>query len=140
MAKALPLLHVKLGDRQQDILSAAWTPLDKYTRLHLRERHSPGRSCHQASHDLRQGLLKHGIRYVIDCDVRSFFDNLQHDQLLAILRERVSDGRILELIEMWLTAGIMDDREMVFPERGSPQGSVIAPPTILLTIADSWIG
>jgi len=87
----------------------------------------PGRSCHQASHDLRQGLLKQGVRYVIDCDVRSFFDNLQHDQLLAILRERVTDGRVLELIEMWLTAGIMDDPELVFPEKGSPQGSVISP-------------
>ena len=101
----------------------------------------PGRSCHQASHDLRQGLLKNGIRYVIDCDVRSFFDNLQHDQLLAILRERVTDGRVLELIEMWLTAGIMDDREMVFPERGSPQGSVISPllaNVYLHVVLDRW--
>ena len=80
----------------------------------------PGRSCHKASHDLRQGLLNNGIRFVIDCDIRSFFDNLQHDDLLAILRERVTDGRVLELIEMWLKAGIMDDRELVFPEKGSP--------------------
>jgi group II intron reverse transcriptase/maturase len=101
----------------------------------------PGRSCHQASHDLRQGLLKNGIRHVIDCDIRSFFDNLQHDELLMILRERVTDGRILELIEMWLKAGILDDRELVFPEKGSPQGSVISPllaNVYLHVVLDKW--
>ena len=101
----------------------------------------PGRSCHQASHDLRQGLLNSGIRHVIDCDIRAFFDNLQHDELLLILRERVTDGRILELIEMWLKAGILDDRELVFPEKGSPQGSVISPllaNAYLHEVLDKW--
>ena len=101
----------------------------------------PGRSCHKASHDLRQELLNNGIRFVIDCDIRSFFDNLQHDDLLAILRERVTDGRVLELIEMWLKAGIMDDRELVFPEKGSPQGSVISPllaNVYLHVVLDKW--
>lgn len=101
----------------------------------------PGRSCHQASHDLRQGLLKNGIQYVIDCDIRAFFDNLQHDELIAILRERVTDGRVLELIEMWLKAGILDDRELVFPEKGSPQGSVISPllaNAYLHEVLDKW--
>ena len=55
------------------------------------------------------------------------FDNLQHDELLAILRKRVKDGRMLELIESWLKAGIMDGEDLVFPEKGSPQGSVISP-------------
>jgi len=100
-----------------------------------------GRSCHKASHDLRQGLLKHGIRHVIDCDIRSFFDNLRHDTLLTILRERVTDGRVLELIEMWLVAGILDDGELVFPEKGSPQGSVISPllaNVYLHVVLDKW--
>jgi RNA-directed DNA polymerase len=68
----------------------------------------PGRSCHQALRALRQGML-HGVRHVIDCDISSFFDNLQHDQLLAILRKRVNDGRLLQLIEMWLKAGRVVD-------------------------------
>ena len=58
------------------------------------------------------------IHYVIDCDISSFFDNLQHDELLAILRKRVKDGRVLELIESWLKAGIMDGKELVFPGEG----------------------
>ena len=78
---------------------------------------------------------------MIDCDISSFFDNLQHDKLLAILRERINDGRLLELIEMWLKAGIMDDKELVFPEKGSPQGSVISPllaNVYLHVVLDKW--
>ena len=101
----------------------------------------PGRSCHQALHDLRQGLLNQGVRCVIDCDVSAFFHNLQHDELLAILRKRVNDGRLLELIEMWLMAGIMDGKDLVFPEKGSPQGSVISPllaNVYLHEVLDQW--
>ena len=87
----------------------------------------PGRSPHHALHEVRQGLLKNGIGYVIDCDISAFFDNLQHDTLLTILRKRIKDGRVLELIEMWLHAGILDGKEMVFPDKGSPQGSVLSP-------------
>jgi RNA-directed DNA polymerase len=101
----------------------------------------PGRSCHQALHDLRQGLLHQRIQYVIDCDISSFFDNLRHDLLLSILRKRVKDGRVLELIELWLKAGIMDGRDLVFPEKGSPQGSVISPllaNVYLHEVLDRW--
>jgi group II intron reverse transcriptase/maturase len=101
----------------------------------------PGRSCHQALHALRQGLLRGGIRYVIDCDLSSFFDNLEHGTLLSILRKRVNDGRLLELIEMWLQAGIMDGKDLVFPEKGSRQGSVISPllaNAYLHEVLDTW--
>jgi group II intron reverse transcriptase/maturase len=101
----------------------------------------PGRSCHQALHALRQGLLRGGIHYVIDCDLSSFFDNLEHGTLLSILRKRVNDGRLLELIEMWLQAGIMDGKDLVFPEKGSPQGSVISPllaNAYLHEVLDTW--
>jgi group II intron reverse transcriptase/maturase len=82
------------------------------------------------------------VRWVLDCDVSSFFDNLRHDQLLAILRKRIKDGRLLKLIEMWLQAGIMDGKELVFPEKGSPQGSVISPilaNIYLHEVLDSWM-
>jgi RNA-directed DNA polymerase len=101
----------------------------------------PGRSCHQALHDLRQGLLNKRIQYVIDCDISSFFDNLRHGGLLDLLRKRVKDGRLLKLIEMWLKAGIMDGKELVFPEKGSPQGSVISPllaNVYLHEVLDTW--
>ena len=100
----------------------------------------PGRSAHQALRDLREGLHSN-IHYVIDCDISAFFDNLQHDELLTILRQRVKDGRVLELIESWLKAGIMDGKELVFPEKGSPQGSVISPllaNVYLHEVLDTW--
>ena len=100
----------------------------------------PGRSAHQALRDLRQGLHSR-IHYVIDCDISAFFDNIQHDELLSILRKRVTDGRVLELIEAWLKAGIMDGRDLVFPEKGSPQGSVISPllaNVYLHEVLDTW--
>jgi retron-type reverse transcriptase len=87
----------------------------------------PGRSPHHALHEVRQGLLKHGMGYVIDCDISAFFDNVQHDTLVTMLRKRIKDGRVLGLIEMWLHAGILDGKEMVFPDKGSPQGSVLSP-------------
>jgi len=70
----------------------------------------PGRKAHDALHASRQGLLSR-VHCVIDCDISSFFDNLQHDELLAILRKRVNDGRLLQLIEMWLVAVIGCERE-----------------------------
>jgi group II intron reverse transcriptase/maturase len=101
----------------------------------------PGRSCHQASHQVRQDLLKLGITCVIDCDISSFFDNLQHDVLLSFLRKRVNDGSVLRLIKLMLEAGIMDGKELVFPEKGSPQGSVISPllaNVYLHEVLDTW--
>ncbi len=64
---------------------------------------------------------------MIDCAISAFFDNVQHNTLGTILRKRIKDGRVLELIEMWLHAGILDGKEMVFPDKGSPQGSVLSP-------------
>lgn len=100
----------------------------------------PGRSAHQALRDLRGGLQSR-IHHVIDCDISAFFDNIPHDQLLTILRKRVKDGRVLDLIESWLKAGIMDGKERVFPEKGSPQGSVISPllaNVYLHEVLDTW--
>lgn len=102
----------------------------------------PGRSPHQALQDVRQGLLGNRIGHVIDCDISSFFDNLQHDPLHTILRKRIKDGRVLELIEMWLKAGILDGKEMVAPDKGSPQGSVISPVlanVYLHEVLDTWL-
>jgi hypothetical protein len=64
---------------------------------------------------------------VSDCDISACFDNVQHDTLGAILRKRVTDGRGLECIALWLTAGILDGQERVWPEKGSPQGAVRSP-------------
>lgn len=78
--------------------------------------------------------------WILDVDVRKFFDNLDHGHLRTFLQQRVRDGVLLRLIGKWLKAGVMEDGRVSYPEAGSPQGGVIAPPTILQTSVDSWIG
>jgi RNA-directed DNA polymerase len=86
----------------------------------------PGRGCQDALARVDE-LLKAGYTYVVDADLKSYFDTIPHDKLLEQLRQRVADGRVLALIEAFLKAGIMDGLEEWTPEEGSPQGSVISP-------------
>ncbi len=86
----------------------------------------PGRGCHQALEHVER-LLNDGSVYVVDADLKSYFDTINHEKLLERIREKVSDSRILKLIEMFLQQGIMDGLESWTPEQGSPQGAVISP-------------
>ncbi len=86
----------------------------------------PGRGCKDA---LRQvdSLLKDGLVYVVDADLKSFFDTIPHERLLGRLRERIADERLVRLIESFLKAGIFDGVEENEPEAGAPQGAVLSP-------------
>ncbi len=67
------------------------------------------------------------MNWILDSDIRSFFDNLSHDWLLKFVQHRVADRRILRLIQKWLSAGVMEEGEWKDTEMGTPQGSVISP-------------
>jgi RNA-directed DNA polymerase len=67
------------------------------------------------------------VNYILDCDVRSFFDNLDKSWLLQFVEHRVADRRILRLIQKWLKAGVLEDGIWSNPETGTPQGSVASP-------------
>ncbi len=86
----------------------------------------PGRGCKDA---LRQvdGLLKQGYVWVVDADLKSYFDMIPHGRLLQRVEKKVSDGRVLELIGKYLTQGVMDTMKTWTPEKGTPQGAVISP-------------
>ena len=86
----------------------------------------PGRGCQDALARVDE-LLKAGYTYVVDADLKSYFDTIPHDKLMDQLRQKVADGRVLALIEAFLKAGILDGLEEWTPEEGSPQGSVISP-------------
>ncbi len=86
----------------------------------------PGRGCQTALARVDE-LLKAGYTYVVDADLKSYFDTIPHDKLMEQLRRKVADGRVLALIEAFLKAGILDGLEEWTPEEGSPQGSVISP-------------
>jgi RNA-directed DNA polymerase len=86
----------------------------------------PGLGCKDALRRVDH-LLKAGCVYVVDADLKSYFDTIPHGRLLSRLRERIADGRVLQLIESFLTAGIMDGLEEWEPEAGAPQGAVLSP-------------
>jgi RNA-directed DNA polymerase len=86
----------------------------------------PGRGCKDALRRV-DALLKQGYGYVVDADLKSYFDTIPHGRLMSRLRERIADGRVLQLIESFLTAGILDGLEEWEPEAGAPQGAVLSP-------------
>ncbi|WP_394827946.1 reverse transcriptase domain-containing protein [Pendulispora albinea] len=87
----------------------------------------PGRSAHQALEATWRQAMKMGSTWVLEIDVCKFFDNLDHEHLRAILRQRVLDGVLLRLIGKWLNAGVLEDGSIMYPESGSPQGGVVSP-------------
>jgi RNA-directed DNA polymerase len=87
----------------------------------------PGRSAHQALDVLwRQTMTMHG-GWVVEVDIRKFFDTLDHGCLRDILCRRVRDGVLVRLIGKWLNAGVLDAGQLSYPEAGTPQGGVISP-------------
>lgn len=85
-----------------------------------------GRGCKDALARVDE-LLQAGYTYVVDADLKSYFDTIPHDKLMTRLREKVSDSRVLRLIEAFLKADIFENMKYWTPEEGSPQGSVISP-------------
>jgi RNA-directed DNA polymerase len=87
----------------------------------------PGRSAHQALQALRQQVMDRGGCWLLEVDIRKFFDTLDHAHLRVLLRQRVRDGVLLRLIDKWLKAGVLEEGELTYPEAGTPQGGVISP-------------
>jgi len=87
----------------------------------------PGRSQHDALDALSYALLKKKVNYILDADIRGFFDNLDKDWMIQFMEHRVADPRILRLIRKWLKAGVMEAGKWSEPQTGTPQGSVISP-------------
>ena len=87
----------------------------------------PGRSQHDALDALAFAIEHKKVNYILDCDIRSFFDNLDKSWLFQFVEHRVADPRILRLIQKWLKAGVMEDGIWSDPETGTPQGSVASP-------------
>jgi RNA-directed DNA polymerase len=86
----------------------------------------PHRGCKDALRRVEE-LLKAGYTSIVDADLKSYFDTIPHDRLLALVGEEVSDGKILTLIEAYLKQGVLDGLREWTPEMGSPQGAVVSP-------------
>jgi RNA-directed DNA polymerase len=86
----------------------------------------PGRSAHQAV-KMVQSYQREGFRFVVDMDLKSFFDEVNHDILMSLLRRRIADKAVLKLIRSYLRAGIMIGGVCSTPEKGTPQGGPLSP-------------
>ena len=101
----------------------------------------PGRGAHGALESLRQQTMKMKGGWILDVDLRKFFDTIDHGHLREFLKRRVCDGVILRLIGKWLNAGVLEDGVLSTPEEGTPQGGVISPllaNIMLHYVLDEW--
>jgi group II intron reverse transcriptase/maturase len=87
----------------------------------------PGRGAHDALDALAAGIAKKKVNYILDADIRSFFDSVSQEWLVRFIEHRIGDKRIIRLIQKWLKAGILEDGAVTVSDRGTGQGSVISP-------------
>jgi len=101
----------------------------------------PGRSAHQALESFWKQMTVMGGGWVLEVDIRKFFDTLDHARLRELLQRRIRDGVLLRLIGKWLNAGVLEGGVRTTPDRGTPQGGVISPllaNVYLHYVLDEW--
>jgi RNA-directed DNA polymerase len=101
----------------------------------------PGRGAHGALQALWKKAMELGCCWIVDVDLRKFFDTIDHGHLREFLKRRVRDGVIVRLIGKWLNAGVLEDGVHTTPERGAPQGGVLSPllsNLFLHYVLDQW--
>lgn len=102
----------------------------------------PRRGCHRALDALVVGIKRRNVNWIIDADIRGFFDNISHEWLLKFLELRIADPRVLRLLKKWLRAGVSEDGQWSPTTVGTPQGSVVSPllaNVFLHYVFDLWI-
>lgn len=125
--KRRPLGIPIVADRivQQAIFQVV-DPLFDHTMSDRSFGYRKGRKAHHAIATLISDA-KQGYRFVLDADIASFFDEIDHDVVMSCVRARIADGRVLDLVEAFLKAGVSEDGEVSVPDKGVPQGGVISP-------------
>ena len=101
----------------------------------------PGRSAHRALEVIWREAMDLGGGWVLDADIKSFFDTIDHAQLRALLDKRVKDGVVRRAIDKWLAAGVLEAGSISYPTEGTPQGGVISPllaNIFLHEVLDTW--
>lgn len=102
----------------------------------------PNRNCHQAIVYLRNTIVTRKVNYIVDADIKGFFDNINHEYLIKCLEHRIDDKRFIEIIRRFLTSGIIENEMYYETHKGTPQGGIVSPilaNIYLHFIQDAWI-
>lgn len=123
-----PLGIAALEDKiVQHAVGTVLTPIWEEDFLGFSYGFRPGRSQQDALDALYVGITQKKVNWVLDLDVRSFFDKVGHEWMIQMVEHRIADQRIVRLIQKWLKAGVMEDGQWFETKEGTPQGSVISP-------------
>jgi group II intron reverse transcriptase/maturase len=101
----------------------------------------PGRGAQDALDEVGRVICRHPISYVLEIDITSYFDTLDHGHLRSFLDQRIRDGVLRRMIDKWLAAGVLEDGKVHYPRSGSPQGGVVSPilsNIFLHEVLDCW--
>lgn len=110
-------------DRTSLILQAIWEPEFRECSYGFR----PGRNAHQALKRLTEIITVERTQWIVEADIKGFFDNVNHDHLKRFLAHRISDPRLLRIIDRFLKAGVLEDGVASASEQGTPQGGLVSP-------------
>lgn len=110
-------------DRLSLILQAIWEPEFRECSYGFR----PGRSAHDALRRVAEVITNERTQWVVEADIKGFFDHVSHYQLVRFLKHRIADPRLLRIIQRFLKAGVMEDGAVRASEEGTPQGGLVSP-------------
>ncbi len=123
-----PLGIAALEDKiVQGALVAILTPVYEAAFLGFSYGFRPGRSQHDGLDALAYGIARRKVHWILDADIRSFFDTISHDWLIKFVEHRIGDKRVIRLIQKWLKAGVLEEGLGIATTQGTPQGGVISP-------------
>ena len=138
-----PLGIAALEDKilQKAVVDELLTPIYEAEFLGLSYGFRPGRKAHDALDALAYGIERRKVNWIVDADIRTFFDAIDRDCLMRFVERRIGDRRVLRLVRKWLNAGVMEEGTWSDPGRGTPQGANVSPVmanVYLHYVLDQW--
>ena len=139
-----PLGIAALEDKivQKAVVDVILTPIYEVEFLGFSYGFRPGRGAHDALDALAYGIERRKVSWIVDADLRAYFDTIPRDWLIAFLEHRIGDRRVIRLIRKWLNAGVMDGGSWADTGMGTPQGAIVSPclaNVFLHYVLDLWL-
>ena len=139
-----PLGVAALEDKivQRAVVDVILTPIYEEEFLGISYGFRPGRGAHDALDALAYAIERRKVNWILDADIRGYFDSISRDWLIRFLEHRIGDRRVLRLIKKWLRAGVLEEGRQIDAGRGTAQGSVISPMLAniyLHYVLDLWV-